>query len=344
MPVVTPEQYRKMIDAAHRGKYAYPAINVTSTETANAALKGFADAGSDGILQLSTGAGEFASGLHLKDAVLGSITVAEHIRRVAEKYKIYVALHTDHCPPKKVESFFKPLVQESIRRKNAGQPTVFNSHMFDGSELPLNENMKVAKELYAMCKQADMLIEVETGVVGGEEDGIDHSDAPSEKLYTTPDDMTGVYEALSPIGDDFMLAATFGNVHGIYKPGNVKLRPKILKEGQDAVVKKFGKEAFMWLVFHGGSGSELKDIHETLDYGVIKMNVDTDTQYWFTQPIKSHMIDNADQLTHRGDEMANKKLFDPRAYLKKAEENMAKRVAQACEDLRSKGQTLYGKM
>lgn len=341
MPVVTAEQYRKMLDAAQEGNYAYPAINVTSTETANAALKGFADSGSDGIIQLSTGAGQFASGLHLKDMVLGSITIAEHIRRVAEKYNVFIALHTDHCQPGKVDSFFKPLVEESIKRKNAGQPTVFNSHMFDGSELPTADNMKVAKELYAMCKEANLMIEVETGVVGGEEDGIDHSDQPSEKLYTTPQDMVDVYEALSPIGDDFMVAATFGNVHGIYKPGNVKLKPKILKEGQDAVIGKHGDKSRLWLVFHGGSGSELSDIHETLEYGVIKMNVDTDTQYWFTQPVKEHMIENADELTHRGDQMANKKKFDPRVYLKKAEENMAKRVSQACEDLKSKGRSIF---
>ncbi|MBU0984588.1 MAG: class II fructose-bisphosphate aldolase [candidate division Zixibacteria bacterium] len=343
MPIVTPDQYRTMLKAAHDGKYAYPAINVSSTETANAALKGFADAGSDGIIQASTGAGEFASGLHLKDAVLGSITIAEHIRRMAEHYNVYIALHTDHCQPKKVDTYFKPLVKESIARKNAGLPTVFNSHMFDGSELPLGENMTVAKELFKMCKEADLMIEVETGVVGGEEDGIDHSDQPKEKLYTTPEDMVGVYEALSSIGDDFLLAATFGNVHGIYKPGNVKLTPIILKNGQDAVIAKHGDKARMLLVFHGGSGSELKDIHETLNYGVVKMNVDTDTQYWFTQPVKAHMIENAAELTHDGDNMANKKKFDPRSYMKKAEENMAKRVQQACDDLKSTGKTLFGK-
>jgi len=341
MPVATPEIYRKMLKAARDGRYAYPAINVTSTETANAALKGFADAGSDGIIQVSTGGGEFASGLHIKDMALGAITIAEHVHRVADRYNLYVALHTDHCQPKKVDSFIRPLIAETARRRSGGLTNLFQSHMYDGSELPLEDNMKIAAELMKECVDNEIILEVETGVVGGEEDGIDHSDSPAEKLYTTPEDMLGVYETLHPFGGTFMLAATFGNVHGIYKPGNVKLRPKILKEGQAAVVAKHGPEAAMYLVFHGGSGSELADIHETLEYGVIKMNVDTDTQYHFTQPIKEHMIANREELTHRGDQMANKKKFDPRSYLKKAEESMAARVLTACKDLKSDGKTLF---
>ncbi|MCP4684101.1 MAG: class II fructose-bisphosphate aldolase [bacterium] len=341
MPVVTPEIYMKMLTAARYGRYAFPAINVTSTETANAALKGFADAGSDGIIQVSTGGGEFASGLHNKDMALGAITIAEHVHRVADRYNIYVALHTDHCVPRKVDSFVRPLIAATAERRASGQGNLFQSHMFDGSELPLDENMKIAHALMKECVANEIILEVETGVVGGEEDGVDHSDTPAEKLYTTPEDMVGVYETLHPLGGTFMLAATFGNVHGIYKPGNVKLRPKILKEGQAAVTGKHGSEAAMHLVFHGGSGSELADIHETLDYGVIKMNVDTDTQYYFTQPVKEHMIENQGELTHNGDQMANKKKFDPRAYLKKAEENMASRVTTACKDLKSDGKTLF---
>jgi fructose-bisphosphate aldolase class II len=331
-----------MLEKAHAGGYAFPAINVSSTETANAALKGFGDAKSDGIIQLSTGAGQFASGLAVADPVKGSITIAEHVHRMAEEYDVYIALHTDHCPPKKVDGYLKPLIEETARRRKAGRSNLFHSHMFDGSELPLDENMAMAKELMAMCRDNEIILEVETGVVGGEEDGIDHSDAPSEKLYTTPEDMVGVYEALSSIGGRFMLAATFGNVHGIYKPGNVKLRPKILKQGQDAVMAKHGKDARFWLVFHGGSGSELSDIHETLDYGVIKMNVDTDTQYHFTEAIVAHVDEFRKVLTHEGDEVADKKKFDPRSYLKKAEENMAKRVSQACNDLKSEGRTIFG--
>lgn len=341
MPVATPLTYIKMLEAAREGGYAYPAINVTSTETANAALKGFADAGSDGIIQLSTGAGEFASGLHVKDMVLGAVTIAEHVHRVADKYNVFIALHTDHCVPAKVDTFLRPLIAETAKRRAAGNGNLFQSHMFDGSELPLEANMKTAVELMKMCKENEIILEVETGVVGGEEDGIDNTDTPAEKLYTTNEDMIGVYEALKPVGGKFMLAATFGNVHGIYKPGNVVLKPKILKDGQDAVAKKLGEDARMWLVFHGGSGSDLADIHETLGYGVIKMNVDTDAQYWFTEAVVKHVDENRARLTHTADEMADKKKFDPRSYLKKAEENMAKRVTQACKDLKSEGRSIF---
>ena len=341
MPVVTPENYIKMLDAAYSGKYAFPAINVTSTETANAALKGFADAGSDGIIQLSTGAGEFASGLNVKDMALGAITVAEHIHRVAERYNIYVAMHTDHCVPAKVDKFLIPLIKETAKRRAEGRGNLFQSHMFDGSELPLDENMKIAVTLMKMCKENEIILEVETGVVGGEEDGIDNTDAPAEKLYTTPEDMVTVYESLNPIGGKIMLAATFGNVHGIYKPGNVVLQPKILIQGQDAVAAKFGDDARMWLVFHGGSGSELSDIHETLGYGVIKMNVDTDAQYWFTKAVVAHVDDNRAEMIHTDDAMANKKKFDPRSYLKSAEKSMAARVTQACKDLKSDGKSIF---
>ena len=287
MPIVTPDIYRKMLDAAQDGSYAYPAINVSSTETANAALKGFADAGSDGIIQLSTGAGEFASGLNVKNAVIGSITVAEHLHRMAEYYNVYIALHTDHCQPKKVDNYLVPLIKETARRRNEGRGNLFQSHMFDGSELPLGENMKIAVDLLKMCKDNDIILEVEAGVVGGEEDGVDHSDQPREKLYTTPEDMVEVYRQLGPIGHRFLFAATFGNVHGIYKPGNVKLKPSILKDGQAAVVKEFGDDAYFDLVFHGGSGSGLSDIHATIDYGVVKMNVDTDTPVSYTH-LRAH--------------------------------------------------------
>lgn len=343
MPVATPEIYRRMLDTAKKEHYAFPAINVVSTETANAALKGFADSGSDGIIQLSTGAGDFASGLNVKIMAEGAISIAEHIHRMAEHYSVYIALHTDHCVPKKVDGFIRPLVAETARRRAEGLSNLFQSHMFDGSELPTDENMKLAKELLELCKGNEIILEVEIGVVGGEEDGIDHTDAPAEKLYTTPEDMVKVHEVLNPVGGRFMVAATFGNVHGIYKPGNVQLRPKILKEGQDAIVAKFGEAAKFDLVFHGGSGSELSDIHETLDYGVIKMNVDTDTQYYFTQGVVEHFDANRSELTHSETEMANKKKFDPRSYLKKAEENMARRVGMACKDLKSDGKTLFGK-
>ena len=341
MPVVNFEKYCQMLDNAKKNKFAYPAINVTSEITANAVLEAFAEMKSDGIIQVSTGGGEFASGQMLKDAALGAISIANHIHLVADKYEINVALHTDHCQPKKVDSFLKPLIAESKKRVAEGKLPLFNSHMFDGSELPLDENMKIAVELLKQCQELGIILEVEAGVVGGEEDGVSNEDAPAEKLYTTPEDMLYVYEQLSKVeGARYMFAATFGNVHGVYKPGNVKLRPIILKQGQDAVVKKYGAESAFDLVFHGGSGSSLEEIRETLEYGVIKMNVDTDTQYAFTRPLVDHFFKNYDGVLKVEGEVGNKKVYDPRAYLKKAETGMKERVIQAVKDLRGEGTTL----
>lgn len=343
MPVADYKTYCKMLDNAQANGFAYPAINVTSMATANAALEAFAQMKSDGIIQVSTGGGQFASGLGVKSAALGAISIAQHIHLMAEKYDVYVALHTDHCQADKLESFVYPLVEETARRRALGLPNLFQSHMFDGSALPLEENMKLAVECLQKCAENEIILEVEAGVVGGEEDGVDNENAPAEKLYTTPDDMLYVYEKLKPVGGRFMFAATFGNVHGVYKPGNVKLRPTILKEGQDAVMAKYGKEAEMDLVFHGGSGSELSDIHETLDYGVIKMNIDTDTQYAFTRPIVDQMFRNYDAVLKVEGEVGNKKFYDPRSYLKAAEKAMTARICQGCEDLKSVGTTLFGK-
>jgi fructose-bisphosphate aldolase class II len=339
MPIVNYEKYCEMLDKAKAGGYAFPAINVTTSDTMNAAIEGFAEANSDGIIQVSTGGGQHMSG-NLKDMVLGSICLAEHARRIAERYPINIALHTDHCQPGKVDSFLKPLIAETASRRAAGQPNLFNSHMYDGSELPLGENMEIAKELLKLCAENEIILEVEAGVVGGEEDGVNNEGAPAEKLYTTPQDMVEVYEALHSVGGRFMFAATFGNVHGVYKPGNVKLRPKILKDGQEAVVAKYGKEAHFDLVFHGGSGSDLADIHETLEYGVIKMNVDTDTQYAFTRPVVDHMLKNYDGVLKIEGEVGNKKIYDPRAWLKAARNNMAARVVEACVALKCDGKTL----
>jgi fructose-bisphosphate aldolase class II len=341
MPVVDYLKYQEMLENAKKNKFAYPAINVVSETSANAVLKAFAEAKSDGIIQVSTGGGEFASGTALKDAALGAISLAQHIHLVAERYDVNIALHTDHCQAKKVESFLKPLLAESRKRVERGEKPLFNSHMFDGSELPLKENMDIAVELLKECKELGIILEVEAGVVGGEEDGINNEDAPAEKLYTTPEDMLYVYERLSEVKDaQYMFAATFGNVHGVYKPGNVKLKPIILKQGQDAVVAKYGEAAKFMLVFHGGSGSSLEEIRETLDYGVVKMNVDTDTQYAFTRPIAEHMFKNYDGVLKIDGEVGNKKMYDPRGYLKKAEEAMKDRVIVACNDLRSTGTTL----
>lgn len=342
MPVATPAQYREMLDAAQAGGYAYPAINITSLITANASLKAFADAKSDGIIQVSTGGGQFASGLNVADAAFGAIVLAEAVHRLAEKYDILVALHTDHCHPEKVDSFLKPLLEESRRRKEAGQGPLFNSHMFDGSVVELDENLKTSVELLKQCQELDIILEVEAGCVGGEEDGHDTSGLPAEKLYTTPEDMLQVYETLSPIGR-FMFAATFGNVHGAYKPGAVQLKPTILKDGQKVVMDKHGAEAEMDLVFHGGSGTSAEDLQETLDYGVIKMNIDTDTQYAFTRPIVTHMCENIEGVLKVDGEVGNKKAYDPRTYLKKAEASVAARLQLACDELKSTGQSIFKK-
>jgi len=342
MPIADFKTYCKMLDTAKKNHYAFPAINVSSLVTANAALKGLADAKSDGIIQVSTGAGEFASGLNVKKMHLGAISIAQHLHLMAKEYNIVVALSTDHCQPGKLDTFVRPLMEETKRRRAAGLPNLFGSHMFDGSELPMAENMNLAESLLEECAALELILEVETGVVGGEEDGVSHEGAPAEKLYTTKEDMLLVYERLSKIKNArFMVAATFGNVHGVYKPGNVQLRPKILKEGQDFVTQKHGPAALMDLVFHGGSGSELSDIRETLDYGVVKMNIDTDTQYAYSKPIVDHMFKNYEGMLKIEGEMGNKKLYDPRAYSKAGEKGMAARVTQAAKDLRSEGKTIF---
>lgn len=341
MPVADFATYCRMLDNARANKFAYPAINITSSSTINAALAAFSEAKSDGILQVSTGGGEFASGLGVKDMAFGAIALAEFIHRIAERHPHYVAIHTDHCPANKVDPFMRPLLAETRRRRAAGLPNLFSSHMFDGSELPLAENMKIAQELMRECAELDVILEVEAGVVGGEEDGVNNEGTPAEKLYTTPADMVAVARALREVkGGRYMFAATFGNVHGVYKPGNVKLKPTILRDGQQAVAREFGEAAQFDLVFHGGSGSELSEIHETLEYGVVKMNVDTDTQYTYTRPIVDHMLKHYDGVLKIDGEVGNKKHYDPRSYLKAAEKGMQARVMRACADLRSTGTSL----
>jgi fructose-bisphosphate aldolase, class II len=339
MPVANFEQYSRMLDRALEGGYAFPAINITSPSTANAAIQAFAETRSDGIIQVSTGGAEFASGQALKNGAIGAISLAQHIHLVAEKYDVLIALHTDHCQPSKVKPFLIPLIEETERRRAKGLPNLFSSHMFDGSELPIDENIATSKSLLERCAKNDIILEVETGVVGGEEDGVSHENAPAEKLYTTPEDMVAVAKALKPIGR-YLLAATFGNVHGVYKPGNVKLTPKILKDGQEAVEQALGSDHRIHLVFHGGSGSALHEIHETLNYGVIKMNVDTDTQYAYARPVVDFMFSNYDKVLKVEGEVGSKKHYDPRVWLKKAETLMTERIKQAVIDLKSDGRSL----
>ncbi|MGD8508393.1 MAG: class II fructose-bisphosphate aldolase, partial [Syntrophobacterales bacterium] len=342
MPVADYETYCRMLDRAFEKKFAYPAINVTSLTTANAVLKGLAESRCDGIIQVSTGGGAFASGSSVKDMALGAISIAEHVHRVAERYDIYVALHTDHCQADKLDTFVIPLIEETEKRRAAGMLNLFNSHMFDGSALPLKENLDIAVPLLERCRKNEIILEIEVGVVGGEEDGV-KAEGPADKLYTTPEDMLEAAKRMNEVkGARYLVAATFGNVHGVYKPGHVKLKPSILKDGQEALEKTYGKEGLFYLVFHGGSGSSLDEIHQSLDYGVVKMNIDTDTQYAFSRPIADHMLKNYDGVLKVDGDVGNKKTYDPRVYLKMAEEAMAERVKEAVDNLRGKGTTLAG--
>jgi fructose-bisphosphate aldolase, class II len=342
MPIATPEMYAEMIDRAKNGGFAYPAINVTSSETLNAALRGFTEAGSDGIVQVSTGGADFLSGTTVKNMVTGAVALAEFAHVVAAKYPINIALHTDHCQKEKLDTYVRPLLAVSQERVDAGKEPLFQSHMWDGSAIELEENLQIAAELLEKAANARVILEVEIGVVGGEEDGVRGSD-DNTKLYTTPGDALRTADTLGT-GEmgRYLLAATFGNVHGSYKPGAVKLRPKILQEIQDEVGKKVGKERPFDLVFHGGSGSELEEIREAVSYGVVKMNVDTDTQYAFTREIAGHMFTNYDGVLKVDGEVGNKKAYDPRTYMKLAEGGMAARVVQACEALQSAGKSAAG--
>ncbi len=339
MPIATPEIYAQMLDRAKQQGFAYPAINVTSSQTLNAALRGFADAESDGIVQISTGGAEYLSGASVKDMVTGAEALAEFAGVVAAKYPVHVALHTDHCPKDKLDRYMRPLIQISAERVKNGRDPLFQSHMWDGSAVPLAENLKIAKELLEQCARARIIMELEIGVVGGEEDGV--VGEINEKLYSTPEDALATAEALG-LGERgrYILAATFGNVHGVYKPGHVKLRPAVLKEIQETVGAKYGKEKPFDLVFHGGSGSALEEIREAISYGVVKMNVDTDTQYSFTRPVAGHMFTNYDGVLKVDGDVGRKKDYDPRSWGKAAEAGMAARVAEACQDLLSAGTKL----
>jgi len=344
MPIATPEIYAAMLDRAKNDGFAFPAINVSSSQTLNAALAGFAEAESDGIVQVSTGGAEYLSGSTVKDMVTGATALAEYAHVVAEKYPVNIALHTDHCPKDKLDGFVRPLLEISRERVAQGRNPLFQSHMWDGSAVELHENLQIAAELLDRAAAAKIVLEIEVGVVGGEEDGV--SNDINEKLYTAPGDFEHTVEALGA-GERgrYLLAATFGNVHGVYKPGNVQLRPEILKRGQEVAASKLGQPAGSKpfdLVFHGGSGSELSEIHEAVSYGVVKMNIDTDTQYAFTRPIADHVFRNYDGVLKVDGEVGDKKAYDPRSYLKSAEQAMAARVAQACETLKSAGRMIAG--
>ncbi len=341
MPIATPEKYREMLNAARSGGFALPAINVTSSTTILAALEGLSEAGSDGILQVSYGGGEFASGQSNKSMPVGAIALAEFAGVVAAQYPCHVAMHTDHCPPDRVDGYIRPLLEESRRRRAEGRGPVFQSHMLDASELPMEDNLALASELLEQCAELDIVLELEIGIVGGVEDATDNEGVDRAKLYTSPEDMVRVSEVLGTFDRGlYLLAAVFGNVHGVYKPGAVKLDPGILREGQAAVAERFGDEARHYLVFHGGSGSSVEEINETLGYGVIKMNIDTDCQYAYTRPIVDHMMTNYAGVLKVDGEVGDKKTYDPRSYMKKAELGMAARVVEAAEQLLSAGKSI----
>ncbi len=339
MPIATPEKYAEMLAAAKAGSFAFPAINITSSQSLNAALAGFAAAGSDGIVQVSTGGAEYASGPTIKHMVTGAVALAEYAHVVAANYPVNIVLHTDHCQKEKLDTYVKPLIAISQERVDRGLEPLFQSHMWDGSAVPMAENLTIADELLALTSKARQILEIEVGVVGGEEDGV--AAEINDKLYTTVEDGMATVEKLG-LGEKgrYIVALTFGNVHGVYKPGSVKLRPEVLKEIQDAVGAKYGREKPFDLVFHGGSGSTPQEISDAVDYGVVKMNIDTDTQYAFTRPVAGWMMTNYDGVLKVDGEVGNKKMYDPRAWGKAAEAGMAQRIVDACENRRSAGKTI----
>ncbi|SDU77943.1 fructose-bisphosphate aldolase [Arcanobacterium phocae] len=336
MAIATPEVYNEMLDRAKAGKFAYPAINVTSSQTLTAAIRGFAEAESDGIIQVSVGGAEYWSGSTVKDRVAGSLAMAAYAREIAKNYDVNIALHTDHCAKQNIDSWIRPLMELEAEEVKAGRLPFFQSHMWDGSAIPLAENLEIAKEMLDLAVKANTILEVEIGAVGGEEDGV--VGEINEKLYTTAEDGMKTIEALG-LGEKgrYITALTFGNVHGAYKPGFVKLRPELLGEIQEEVGKKVGKESPFDLVMHGGSGSTAEEIATAVRNGVIKMNVDTDTQYAFTRPVAEWMMRNFDGVLKIDGEVGNKKQYDPRSWGKAAEAGMAARVVEACERLGSVG-------
>ena len=336
MAIATPESYADMLDRAKAGKYAIPAINVTSSQTLSAALKGFADAESDGIVQISNGGAAYWSGSSRLDRVKGSIAFTAYARAVGDLYPVTIGLHTDHCPKKLLADWIHPLLEIEAEQVKNGELPMFNSHMWDGSAEALDDNIEIAVDMLKRAKAANVVLEIEIGAVGGEEDGIKGEE--NANLYTTADDAYAAVQALG-LGENgrYTTALTFGNVHGSYKPGHVKLRPELLGEIQAEVGKRVGKESPFDLVMHGGSGSTDEEIATAVRNGVIKMNVDTDTQYAFTRPIAAHMFEHYDGVLKVDGEVGNKKFYDPRAWGKAAETGMAARVVEACERLGSVG-------
>ena len=340
MPVATPDQYAEMLDRAKAGGFAYPAFNVSSSQTINAVLQGLTEAGSDGIIQVTTGGADYFAGHTVKNRAAGAIAFAKFATEVAKNYPVTVALHTDHCPKPALDSFVLPLIAASEEEVRAGRNPIFQSHMWDGSAVPLDENLAIAQDIIERTKAIHAILEVEIGVVGGEEDGVEH-EGTNDALYTTLGDAEKAVEALG-LGENgrYMAALTFGNVHGVYKPGGVKLRPELLGEIQAGLAEKVGHGPKpLDLVFHGGSGSTDDEIAQAVANGVVKMNIDTDTQYAFTRSVAGTMFSNYDGVLKVDGEVGNKKVYDPRAWGKIAETAMAARVAEATRQLGSAGKS-----
>jgi fructose-bisphosphate aldolase class II len=337
MPVATPEQYAEMLDKAKAHGFAYPAVNVSSSSTINSVLQGLTEAGSDGIIQVTTGGADYFAGQTVKNRASGALAFAAFVTEVAKNYPVTVALHTDHCPKDALDGFVLPLIAASEAEVKAGRNPIFQSHMWDGSAVPLAENVEIAKTLLPRMKAINAILEVEIGVVGGEEDGV--SNEAGEHLYTTLDDAIAMVDALG-LGENgrYMAALTFGNVHGVYKPGNVQLRPELLGDIQAGLAKKYGTVARpLDLVFHGGSGSSAEEIATAVANGVIKMNIDTDTQYAYSRSIADTVLRNYDGFLKVDGEVGNKKTYDPRSWGKIAETAMAARVVEATKQLGSFG-------
>ncbi|MDN4642044.1 class II fructose-bisphosphate aldolase [Agreia sp. PsM10] len=339
MPIATPDAYRAMLDRAKELGFAYPSINVTSSQTLNAALQGFADAESDGIIQVSVGTALYLSGNRVQDRAIGSKALALYAHEVAQRYGVTVALHTDHCPAESLDDWVRPLIADSIERRSRGLDPLYQSHMWDGSAVTLDENLEVAKRLLEDSVKADTLLEIEVGVIGGEEDGVSHE--INDKLYSTVEDARATIAALGA-GENghYLTALTFGNVHGVYNPASVNLRPEILGEIQAVIGAETGRDKPFDLVFHGGSGSSAEDIAAAVSHGVIKMNIDTDTQYVFTKSIAGHMFGHWNEVLKIDGEFGNKKAYDPRSWGKPAENAMAARVVEAAEKLGSAGKSM----
>jgi fructose-bisphosphate aldolase, class II len=339
MPLPTPDQYRAMIDAAATDHFAYPAVNVTSTQTLTAAIRGFAEAGADGIVQVTSGGAAYLAGTSA-DPVLGARAFAAVAHVLAAAAPVFVALHTDHVPAEKAEGFLGPLLAESTARVRAGGVPLFHSHMFDGSTLPLAENLGTSARWLDAARAANVVLEVEVGVIGGAEDDVDGTAADPEQLYSTTGDLLRTADALGN-GERgrYLLAATFGNAHGAHAPGHVQLRPEILRDGQAALARVHPGARFDY-VFHGSSGSTVAELHAAIGYGVVKVNLDTDAQYAFTRAVAGHVLDNWDGVLRVDGGLGDKHAYDPRAWGRKAEAAMAARIAEAADQLGAAGRSL----